>query len=68
MGKVFDNYLQRTILVPNNLNLNENGRTPVEEIAYRVNNTLKKYPVNENSTLQKYPEKRCTNKFYMKNS
>ena len=28
-----------------NLNWGENGRTPVEEVADRVNSTLKKYPV-----------------------
>lgn len=30
-----------------NLNWNENGRIPVEEVANRVNSTFKKYPVNE---------------------
>ncbi|GCB35009.1 hypothetical protein KGMB02408_47930 [Bacteroides faecalis] len=56
-----------------NLNWGENGRIPVEEVANRVNSTLekypvneesseKKYPVNENSTLKKYPVKRNTNK------
>jgi ATP-dependent DNA helicase RecG len=56
-----------------NLNWNENGRIPVEEVANRVNSTLekypvnkessvKKYPVNENSTPKKYPVKRNTNK------
>ena len=30
-----------------NLNWDENGRIPVEEVANRVNSTLKKYPVNE---------------------
>lgn len=56
-----------------NLNWNENGRIPVEEVANRVDNTLKKYPVNEessekkypineNSTLKKYPVKRNTDK------
>lgn len=29
-----------------NLNWNENGRIPVEEVANRVNSTLEKYPVN----------------------
>ena len=56
-----------------NLNWNENGRIPVEEVANRVNSTLEKYPVNEkssekkypvngNSTLEKYPVKRSANK------
>lgn len=56
-----------------NLNWNENGRIPVDEVANRVNGTLekypvseenseKKYPVNENSTLEKYPVKRSANK------
>ena len=56
-----------------NLNWDENGRIPVEEVANRVNSTLekypvneessvKKYPVNENSTPKKYPVKRNTNK------
>ena len=49
-----------------NLNWGDNGRMPVEEVANRVNSTLekspvneesseKKYPVNGNSTLEKYP-------------
>ena len=56
-----------------NLNWSENGRIPVEEVANRVNSTLEKYPVNEessdgkypvneNSTLEKYPVKRNVNK------
>ena len=56
-----------------NLNWNENGRISVEEVANRVNSTLekcpvneesseKKYPVNKNSTLEKYPVKRNVNK------
>ena len=59
-----------------NLNWNENGRIPVDEVANRanrVNSTLEKYPVNEkssekkypvngNSTLEKYPVKRSANK------
>ena len=38
-----------------NLNWNENGRIPVEEVANRVNSTLEKYPVNEESSVKKYP-------------
>ena len=56
-----------------NLNWNESGRIPVEEVANRVNSTLEKYPVNEegsekkypvngNSTLEKYPVNRNINK------
>lgn len=37
-----------------NLNWNENGRIPVEEVANRVNNTLEKYPVNEESSVEKF--------------
>ncbi len=33
-----------------NLNWGENGRIPVEEVADRVNSTLKKYSVNEKSS------------------
>lgn len=33
-----------------NLNWGENGRIPVEEVANRVNSTLEKYPVNEESS------------------
>ena len=56
-----------------NLNWSEDGRIPVEEVANRVNSTLEKYPVNEeslvgkypvneNSTLEKYPVNRNSNK------
>ena len=56
-----------------NLNWGENGRIPVEEVADRVNSTLKKYPVNgegsekkypvnKESTLKKYPVKNELNK------
>lgn len=38
-----------------NLNWGENGRIPVEEVADRVNSTLKKYPVNEESSVEEYP-------------
>ena len=38
-----------------NLNWGENGRIPVEEVANRVNTTLEKYPVNEESSEKKYP-------------
>ena len=37
-----------------NLNWGENGRIPVEEVADRVNSTLKKYPVNEESSEKKF--------------
>lgn len=37
-----------------NLNWGENGRIPVEEVANRVNSTLKKYPVNEESFVKKF--------------
>ena len=37
-----------------NLNWGENGRIPVEEVANRVNSTLKKYPVNEGSSVEKF--------------
>ncbi len=37
-----------------NLNWGENGRIPVEEVADRVNNTLKKYPVNEEDSEEKF--------------
>ncbi len=40
-----------------NLNWGDNGRIPVEEVAERVNNSVKKYPVNKNSTPEKYPVK-----------
>ena len=40
-----------------NLNWGENGRIPVEEVADRVNSTLKKYPVNEEDSEEKYPVK-----------
>ncbi len=56
-----------------NLNWGKNGRIPVEEVADRVNSTLKKYPVNgegsekkypvnNESTLKKYPVKNELNK------
>lgn len=38
-----------------NLNWGENGRIPIEEVANRVNSTLEKYPVNEESSVKKYP-------------
>lgn len=37
-----------------NLNWGENGRIPVEEVADRVNSTLKKYPVNEGASERKF--------------
>ena len=37
-----------------NLNWNESGRIPVEEVANRVNSTLEKYPVNEESSIEKF--------------
>ena len=37
-----------------NLNWGENGRIPVEEVADRVNSTLKKYPVNDGSSEKKF--------------
>ena len=37
-----------------NLNWNENGRIPVEEVANRVNSTLEKYPENEESSVEKF--------------
>ena len=37
-----------------NLNWGENGRIPVEEVADRVNNTLKKYPVNGGASERKF--------------
>ena len=37
-----------------NLNWNENGRIPVEEVANRVNSTLEKYPVNEENSVEKF--------------
>ena len=37
-----------------NLNWNENGRIPVEEVANRVNSTLEKYPVNKESSVEKF--------------
>ena len=56
-----------------NLNWGENGRIPIEEVADRVNSTLKKYPVsgegsekkfpvNTESTLKKYPVKNELNR------
>ena len=37
-----------------NLNWGDNGRMPVEEVANRVNSTLEKYPVNEESSTEKF--------------
>ena len=37
-----------------NLNWGENGSIPVEEVANRVNSTLEKYPVNEESSVEKF--------------
>ena len=37
-----------------NLNWGENGRIPVEEVADRVNSTLKKYPVNEGGSVKTF--------------
>lgn len=37
-----------------NLNWGENGRISVEEVADRVNSTLKKYPVNEGASEGKF--------------
>lgn len=37
-----------------NLNWNENGRIPVEEVAYRINSTPKKYPVNEECSVKTF--------------
>ena len=37
-----------------NLNWGENGRIPVGEVANRVNSTLEKYPVNEESSEKKF--------------
>jgi ATP-dependent DNA helicase RecG len=37
-----------------NLNWSENGRIPVEEVANRVNSTLEKYPVSEESSVEKF--------------
>ena len=37
-----------------NLNWGDNGRMPVEEVANRVNSTLEKYPVNEESSVEKF--------------
>ena len=37
-----------------NLNWNESGRIPIEEVANRVNSTLEKYPVNEKSSVEKF--------------
>ena len=37
-----------------NLDWGENGRIPVEEVADRVNSTLKKYPVNEGASERKF--------------
>ena len=39
-----------------NLNWGENGRIPVEEVADRVNSTLKKYPVNGEGSEKKFGE------------
>ena len=37
-----------------NLNWGKNGRIPVEEVANRVNSTLEKYPVNEETSEEKF--------------
>ena len=37
-----------------NLNWNESGRIPVEEVANRVNSTLEKSPVSEESSVDKF--------------
>ena len=37
-----------------NLNWSENGRIPVEKVANRVNSTLEKYPVSEESSVEKF--------------
>ena len=37
-----------------NLNWGESGRIPVEEVAKRVNSTLKKYPVNEGGSVKRF--------------
>ena len=37
-----------------NLNWNEDGRIPVEKVANRVNRTLEKYPVNEESSVEEF--------------
>lgn len=37
-----------------NLNWCENGRIPIEEVVNRVNSTLKKYPINEESSEKKF--------------
>ena len=37
-----------------NLNWGDNGRMPVEEVANRVNSSLEKYPVNEESSVEKF--------------
>lgn len=37
-----------------NLNWGENGRISVEDVADRVNSTLKKYPVNEGASERKF--------------
>ena len=37
-----------------NLNWGENGRIPVEEVANRVNSTLKKYPVNGEGSEKRF--------------
>ena len=39
-----------------NLNWGENGRISVEEVADRVNSTLKKYPVNEGASERKFDQ------------
>ena len=36
----------RTILVPNDLRLGENGRTPIEEVANKVNCSFEIFGVN----------------------
>ena len=37
-----------------NLNWGKSGRIPVDEVADRVNSTLKKYPANEESSVEKF--------------
>ena len=37
-----------------NLTWGDNGRIPVEEVANRVNSTLEKYPINEESSVEKF--------------
>ena len=37
-----------------NLNWGENGRIPIEEVADKVNNTIKKYPVNGGASEKRF--------------